>query len=64
MRQGQNHAAAIIAVTDLTLKLKDIVEERQRKNGTNHSLGNDFWSCELGKQRGEKKERERKVFSQ
>ena len=63
MRQGQNHAAAIIAVTDLTSKLKDIVEGRQRRNGMNHSLGNDFWSWELGEQRGEKKERGKKVFS-
>ena len=63
IRQGQNHAAAIIAVTDLTSKLKDVVEERQRRNGMNHPLGNDFWSWELGEQRGEKKEK-KKVFSQ
>ena len=42
MRQGQNHAAVIIAVTDLALKLKDIVEGGQRRKGMNHILGNDL----------------------
>ena len=63
MRQGQNHAAAIIAVTDLISKLKDIVGGRQRRNGMNHSLGNGFWSWELGEQGGEKKEREKKFLA-
>ena len=59
MRQGQNHAAAIIAVTDLTSKLKDIVEGRQRRNGMNHSLGNGFLVLGIGRTE-RRKERKRK----
>ena len=43
MRQGQNHAAAIIAVTDLTLKLNDIVEGRQRRKFFRKWFGPGSW---------------------